>query len=71
MADWGPHGFQERLGSSLQAFIESSARWMRVERGYGREAVERVYRAILTGSARPESGHVLSLWENEDAAAGR
>jgi hypothetical protein len=32
-------------------------------------AVKCVYRASLTGSASPESGHVLSLWESEDAAA--
>ncbi len=71
IADWGAQGFEERIGASLRAFIEASEKWLQVERSYGREAVERVYRAILTGSARPESGHVLSLWESEDAAAGR
>jgi NADPH:quinone reductase-like Zn-dependent oxidoreductase len=71
ITDWGARGFEERLGASLRAFIEGSAAWMRVDRAYGREAVERVYRATLTGSARPETGHVLSLWDDEDAAAGR
>jgi hypothetical protein len=71
LADWGPQGFQERIGSSLHAFIESSAKWMHVERGYGREAVERVYTTTLSGSASPAEGNILSLWESEDAAAGR
>ena len=44
---------------------------MRVERGYGREAVEQVYQATLKGSANPADGHILSLWEGEDAASGR
>jgi len=71
LADWGPQGFQERLGSSLNDFIESSAKWLHVERGYGREAVERVYNATLDGSASPAAGHMLSLWESEDEASGR
>jgi hypothetical protein len=71
LVDWGPQGFQERIGSSLRAFVESSPSWLRVERGYGREAVERVYAATLAGSASPAEGNILSLWESEDAAAGR
>ena len=71
LADWGPQGFQERLGASLHEFIESSEKWLRVERGYGREAVKRVYDATLAGSASPAEGNILSLWESEDAAAGR
>jgi len=71
LVDWGPQGLQERLGSSLQAFVESSAKWLRVERGYGREAVERVYATTLAGDASPAAGNILSLWESEAAAAGR
>ena len=71
IVDWGPQGFQERLGASLQAFIESSAKWLRVERGYGREQVERVYGATLEGSASPAQGNILSLWDDERSAAGR
>ena len=59
------------LGASLAAFIKSSDRWLKVERGYGRDAVERVYQATLEGSASPSTGYVLSLWDDEDAAAGR
>ena len=71
VADWGPQGFQERLGTSLQAFVESSKRWLEVERGYGRDTVQRVYHATLENRASPNQGNILSLWEDEDAASGR
>ena len=70
VAEWGPEEFQNRLGASLQSFVESTRKWLRVERGYGRDAVERIYQSTLEGSARPEQGNVLSLWEDERAASG-
>jgi hypothetical protein len=65
VAEWGPEEFQNRLGSTLRAFVESTRKWMRVERGYGRDAVEKVYQATLQGSARPDQGNILSLWDAE------
>ncbi len=62
IAAWGPTGFQERLGAGWKGFLASSERWLRVERSCGPEAVERVYREVLSGQARPDVGHVLSLW---------
>jgi hypothetical protein len=70
VAEWGPQEFQDRLGTSLQSFVESTRKWLQVERGHGRDAVERVYQATLQGSARPDQGNVLSLWDDERAAAG-
>ncbi len=71
IGEWGRQDFQERVGTAWADFRDSSGRWLRVERGYGREAVRRVYQATLEGSASPDQGNVLSLWENADAAAGR
>ena len=71
LAEWGPQGLQERLGSCWSAFQDSSGRWLRVERCYGRDALERVYADTLAGSARPDVGHVASVWENAGAASGR
>jgi len=70
VAEWGPEDFQKRLGKSLRAFVESTPKWLRVERGYGRDAVERIYQATLEGSARPDQGNVLSLWEDDRTASG-
>ncbi len=71
IGEWGREEFQQRVGSAWAEFRDASGRWLRVERGYGREAVQRVYQATLEGSASPDQGNVLSLWENADAAAGR
>ena len=69
MADWGPKGFQQRLGASWKEFQDASNAWLQIERAYGRDAVERVYQATLEGSASPAQGNVLSLWESADAAS--
>jgi hypothetical protein len=70
IADWGPAGFQERLGSSLQAFLATTRKWLKVERGYGRDAVLAIYRDTLEGSAVPDQGNILSLWDDEQSASG-
>lgn len=66
--DWGPAGLQQRLGSAWRAFVDASDAWLRVERGWGRDAVERSYQSVLAGRTHPAEGHVLSLWDDEAAA---
>jgi len=68
--DWGPQGLQERLGASLRAFMESSRKWLQVQQGYGREAVEQTFHATREGNARPDRGHILSLWDDAGAVSG-
>ena len=71
VAEWGAGGFQQRLGEGWAAFRDGSQAWLGVERGYGPEALERVYHDTLEGRTRPDKGQVLSLWPDADAAAGR
>jgi len=61
--DWGPDGFQQRVGEAWRAFRDSSAAWLHVVRESGRDALERVYQETLAGRTRPQDGHVLSLWD--------
>jgi len=61
--EWGPAGFQERVGGALKSFVRAAERWLRVQRGQGPAAVERVYRATLAGEADPSVGYVLALAE--------
>jgi len=63
--EWGPEVFQQRVGEEWVKFRDSSDAWLSVSRGYGPEAVERVYKETLEGRAKPSEGHVLSLWEQE------
>jgi len=69
--DWGPEGLQARLGGAWSAFCDASDAWLRVVRGYGREAVKQIYLDTLAGRTRPTQGHVISLWDDEAAASGR
>jgi hypothetical protein len=59
--EWGWNGVQTRLGEAVASFLPSAAGWMKVINGQGRADVERVYRAMLEGKAKPEEGHMLSL----------
>ena len=63
-ADWGPQGFQERVGEAWKNFRDASSAWLRIERAYGRDAVERIYQSTLEGSASPAQGNVISLWDS-------
>jgi hypothetical protein len=58
--DWGPEGFQQRIGTAFGAFRGLADRALRVVRGR-RADVQRVYLDTLEGRAAPDEGHVLSL----------
>jgi hypothetical protein len=60
-ADWGARGLQERMGEAWREFVDWTRGWLEIERGLGRADVERVYRATLEGTARPDRGYVLAL----------
>ena len=65
MTDWGQADLQQRIGAAWRVFLGAvaapSGGWMKVIHGRGPADVERVYRDMLDGRARPEEGHVLSL----------
>ncbi len=59
--DWGAAGFQERLGACWRSFAAFSDQWMKIQRHVGPDALERVYREVLTGALDPSDGHIISL----------
>jgi hypothetical protein len=59
--DWGPGGIERRTADAWAKFIPSVDRWMKIVDGSGPAGVERVYREVLAGKAKPEQGHILSL----------
>lgn len=59
--DWGVVGLQERVAAAWRGFLDFTDGWLRIERGAGPEAVERVYRETLEGRVEPRVGRVLSL----------
>lgn len=58
--DWGPGGFETRYGAAWSAFVADAARWLKVERGAGREAIASAYLTVLDGKSSPETGCVLT-----------
>ncbi len=61
-AEWGAGGLLQRQAEAWREFLLFSDSWLEVVRAAGPEKVESVYREVLEGRARPEQGHVLSLW---------
>jgi len=63
--DRGAGGLQTRLAEAWRQFmvpVSDPARgWLRVIEDRGPTAVERVYREVLAGRAKPDEGHILSL----------
>jgi hypothetical protein len=57
----GPAEFQRRIGADWLSFLDPLARILNIEEHSGAEAVERVYRSFLDGTADPRKGHVLNL----------
>ena len=63
LKEWGGSGFEARLGEAWAGFSASASRWITVEHGRGRGAVEKIYQLMLENRASPDCGHVLSLVE--------
>jgi hypothetical protein len=57
----GPAEFQRRIGTDWLGFLEPLGAILEIEEDGGAEAVERVYRSFLDGTADPRKGHVLNL----------
>lgn len=61
--EWGADGLQQRLGDAWKRFRNASTDWLNVKRDAGQNAVERVYQEVLAGKAKPNEGHILSMWD--------
>jgi hypothetical protein len=60
-AELGATELQRRIGADWLTFLEPLASILEIEAASGPEAVERVYRSFLDGTADPRKGHVLNL----------
>ena len=60
-ADWGPGGFQQRYAPAWEDFTKQAERWLRIVHHQGRVGVEAAYGAVVSGEAKPDEGHIVSL----------
>ena len=65
IADWGGAQLQNKIGLAMQSFMMAAANpgaaWMVIEKNEGKEAAQKVYDAVMTGSARPETGLMVTI----------
>jgi Protein of unknown function (DUF2855) len=61
MTDWGPAGFQQKLGAAWRAFLPTAARTTRVVEGKGLDDAARVFADLASGRGDPREGHVVRL----------
>jgi hypothetical protein len=57
--DWVPGEFERRYGAAWAGFVADAPRWLKVEVGQGREAVQAAYLAQVEGGTSPDVGVVL------------
>ena len=57
----GAGEMRQHLAAAYAGFRANSKNWLRIQRGYGPEAVEAAYRAVLAGKTDPAIGNVLSM----------
>jgi len=62
LRDWGPAGYQQRVGAALRQFVADSRKWLEVNRGEGPEAAVATWRVVHAGSVAPDRGYIVSLW---------
>ncbi|HSG89363.1 MAG TPA: DUF2855 family protein, partial [Pseudomonadales bacterium] len=60
--DWGPAGYQERVGAALRRFVADSRQWLEVTRCDGPEAAVETWRTVHAGGVAPDRGYVVSMW---------
>jgi hypothetical protein len=63
MADWGPDGFRQRVGTALHDFVRASRRWLVVQRSDGPAAARGAWDAVRDGRIPPSEGRIVSLWD--------
>jgi hypothetical protein len=65
LADWGPEGFEQRLGAAWQAYVAQATAgpepWLKVVRHAAPEGLEALHAQVLKGQGDPAEGHVL-VW---------
>lgn len=60
-ADWGPGGFEQRVGAAWTEFLGSSSNWFEVRREQGPEAVATRWLEAVENRLPPTCGQLLSL----------
>lgn len=58
---WGGAVYEERYTAAWSAFLMQAPAWMEIEYFHGKDAIGKVYKAMLEGHASPNIGHMLAF----------
>ncbi len=59
--EWGPDGLNERVGCAWLRFINRASGWTNIIEHNGLDAMDEIYRTILSGKVNPKDGHILKF----------
>ena len=65
--EWRPGGVDERIRAAWRAYVDFCDRWVDFRRAYGPDSVAAVYAELVEGRTDPAVGHILSMWQQDDA----
>jgi len=61
ISELGRDGFEARLATAWQDFLQAAHRWISIEELSGEAALQRIYDAFLQGQADPAKGYIIAL----------
>ena len=59
--EWGRDGYQKRTAEAMHRFIDSSRRWLEVDRATGPDRVTQTWLDTFDGAVPPSSGRIVSV----------
>jgi hypothetical protein len=60
-AKWGPDGFEQRVATVLNGFLNSAKAWLQTSEHRGRHSIETFYHDVLAGRVDARSAHMASI----------
>ena len=60
-SQWGAGGMEAALGQVWQPFVDAAVRWIDIQYGVGRQAVDAAWAEVVSGRNSPSVGHILSV----------
>ena len=61
-AELGPAELMKRMGMDFVRFRSLSDEWLHIVENLGDDALVAAYVAVLTGTANPADGQIVSMW---------
>ena len=61
VSDWGPEGYQQRIGDALREFVAASRGWLTLRRATGAAGAQATWTEVHDGKIPPDVGPIVSI----------